>query len=248
MITTINGDLLALTNIDVIAHQTNCMGVMGSGIAKQIRDKYPDVYNDFRHLYRQGQTYLGHCFLDCVMKNEHDTDHIGPKYIANLYGQKDYGREPKCYTNYDALREAFVKLRDQMQIRNLYSLALPYKMGCGLAGGDWTIVKQIIRDTFESTNINVTIIRKVSTYLVFIQDHCLRNMQAYIKGSILSMYDEDEFPVNDGWKDIHGDLLIGQFSVTDKEELDKLLQKRYPDIDTSILRILKVSEVKTIQE
>ena len=32
---------------DVIAHQVNCQGVMGSGVAKQIRDKWPRVYDSY---------------------------------------------------------------------------------------------------------------------------------------------------------------------------------------------------------
>ena len=36
MVTIHEGDLLA-SNCEVICHQTNCMGAMGSGIAKAIR-------------------------------------------------------------------------------------------------------------------------------------------------------------------------------------------------------------------
>ena len=32
---------------DVILHQVNCQGVMGSGIAKQVREKYPEVYQHY---------------------------------------------------------------------------------------------------------------------------------------------------------------------------------------------------------
>ena len=32
---------------DVIAHQVNCQGVMGSGVAKQIKEKWPDVFKQY---------------------------------------------------------------------------------------------------------------------------------------------------------------------------------------------------------
>ena len=51
MVSHINGDLLKVQkelNLDVICHQVNCQGVMGSGIAKQIRDTYPIVYDNYK--------------------------------------------------------------------------------------------------------------------------------------------------------------------------------------------------------
>ena len=43
MIEYIEGDLLK-TNVEVIIHQTNCKGVMGAGIALQIKNNYPEVF------------------------------------------------------------------------------------------------------------------------------------------------------------------------------------------------------------
>jgi O-acetyl-ADP-ribose deacetylase (regulator of RNase III) len=36
------GDLFAATDLDGIAHGVNCHGQMGAGIAKIIREKYPE--------------------------------------------------------------------------------------------------------------------------------------------------------------------------------------------------------------
>ena len=33
---------------DIICHQVNCQGVMGSGLAKQIRERYPIVYEEYK--------------------------------------------------------------------------------------------------------------------------------------------------------------------------------------------------------
>lgn len=43
MIKIVNGDLLQ-SNLSLIAHQTNCLGVMGAGIAKAIKNKWSIVY------------------------------------------------------------------------------------------------------------------------------------------------------------------------------------------------------------
>ena len=45
MIHYVKGNLLD-SDCDYICHQVNCQGVMGSGIAKQIRERWPEVYKD----------------------------------------------------------------------------------------------------------------------------------------------------------------------------------------------------------
>lgn len=46
MIEVVNGDLLQ-SNLPLIAHQTNCLGVMGAGIAKAIKNKWNSVYTQY---------------------------------------------------------------------------------------------------------------------------------------------------------------------------------------------------------
>jgi O-acetyl-ADP-ribose deacetylase (regulator of RNase III) len=49
MIHYVKGNLLD-SNCDYICHQVNCQGVMGSGIARQIRERYPVVYLYYKML------------------------------------------------------------------------------------------------------------------------------------------------------------------------------------------------------
>lgn len=43
----VNGDLLEASE-DILGHQVNCQGVMGSGIAKILRDRYPNLYPEYK--------------------------------------------------------------------------------------------------------------------------------------------------------------------------------------------------------
>ena len=43
MIKHIKGDIFK-SNADAILHQVNCQGVMGSGIAKQVKENFPVVF------------------------------------------------------------------------------------------------------------------------------------------------------------------------------------------------------------
>ena len=56
----IKGDLLQWpSGINVIAQSCNAQGVMGSGLAKVIRDTYPQVYSDYRAAYEANTLTLG---------------------------------------------------------------------------------------------------------------------------------------------------------------------------------------------
>ena len=49
MITIKKGDVLR-SRAMYICHQVNCMGVMGAGIAKQIKAMYPEVYEEYKRV------------------------------------------------------------------------------------------------------------------------------------------------------------------------------------------------------
>lgn len=141
----LNGDLLE-TPFEIIAHQVNCMGVMGSGLAKQIRDKYPWVYSDYKGaLQRNGADY---------MFGKSQTVFQGGHTFFNVFGQYYYGHD-KQYTDYEAFKSAFIeaitryKDEDESQI----TIAIPYGIGCGLAGGDWTIIKEILETIEKEHNV-----------------------------------------------------------------------------------------------
>jgi len=127
MIKIIDGDILQAKE-DIWCHQTNAMGVMGGGIAKQIREKYPEVYKSYKELCnkRNPNDLLGSVqYVEC---------HNG-YIIANLFGQEGFGRN-KQYTDYDALREALTSIYERAT-NHKESVAIPWKIGSALGGGNW---------------------------------------------------------------------------------------------------------------
>lgn len=130
---------------DIIAHQVNCLGVMGGGIALQIRNLYPTVYTTYYEYCKkrkhEKEKLLGNLLI-CNTKN---------KIIANCFGQLNISKR-KCMTDYEMLKKSFTTLKMYAENCNL-SIALPYKIGCGLAGGDWEIVYNILKDLFEQSNV-----------------------------------------------------------------------------------------------
>jgi O-acetyl-ADP-ribose deacetylase (regulator of RNase III) len=135
---------------DVIAHQVNCQGIMGGGLAFQIKNKWPEVFKEYTDfIERTGlpkSQILGRCQLV----------QTGCGFLANLFGQytTGWGRQ----TDYEALFRALQSLRDQMMAIGLKSVAFPMKLGCGLAGGDWEVVYGLIKGTFEGSRISIAFV------------------------------------------------------------------------------------------
>jgi len=145
MILVTNGDVLR-SGADIICHQVNCQGVMGSGVAKQIRDKYPSVYRAYKQLSDKfadrKEMLLGNVL--------HSLTGVDSPVIANCFAQLDYG-VGKVQTDYEALRHCFSEVLYYTQTYDEPpTIAMPYGIGCGLAGGDWEIVSGIIRECFEA--------------------------------------------------------------------------------------------------
>ena len=149
MIKYIRGNLLDAEE-NLICHQVNCRGVMGAGLAKQIRYRYPNVYNNYRTLFNRDK------YDTSILLGEVQYVNIGSdKYICNLFGQNYYGRNPQItYTDYKALECCLKKLK-KVAIKHNYSVALPYMIGCGNANGDWNIVLEIIEDVFKDYEVTI---------------------------------------------------------------------------------------------
>lgn len=134
--TTIKGDLLDITE-GIICHQVNCQHVAGAGLALQIRSKWYDWFCNFK----AHQAYLGKCWIWRVRDYN--------LYIVSLYAQDRIGRNG-LQTNYVAFENTLISLKDKLEQSSLkdFKLYFPFGIGCGLAGGDWSIIESMIERYF----------------------------------------------------------------------------------------------------
>ena len=65
------GDIFDLPYIHCYAHGCNCAGAMGKGIALQFKNKYPEMYLQYKKKCIQGEFKLGDIF-----EYQHNNDHI----------------------------------------------------------------------------------------------------------------------------------------------------------------------------
>lgn len=142
------GDIFKQDDIDIIVHQANCLCAMHSGIAAAIRQFYPEAVEADNKTKKGDPNKLGTYSL---AKGQDG------KYIVNLYSQFSMGGG-KRHTDYNAMVTGLEKLRHVISnSSNDYVIGIPYKIGSGLGGGDWKVVKAIIYSVFEDTDIKVVI-------------------------------------------------------------------------------------------
>lgn len=158
MIEFVEGDIFEVEG-DIICHQTNCQGYFNAGFAKKIREKYPNVYKEYKQICDNQKTFpdelLGVCHIVDVNGGKH-------KYVANLFGQYDICPRNKIHTDYNALEFALENLYYYAKDSCLNTVLVPDMIGCGLAGGDRNVVLEIIKKIFENdSKITVKIVKYV---------------------------------------------------------------------------------------
>lgn len=140
----IRGDLLE-SKADFICHQVNCMGVMGSGVAKQVREKWPAVYEDYKNMFEiwKSEDLLGKITYT----------NVGDHYVVNMFSQFKYGYDGARYTNYEAFArclEQIMKISDPGD-----TVAFPRLIGCDRGGANWEIIKKMIEETLVDRDIEI---------------------------------------------------------------------------------------------
>jgi len=130
-------DLAEQGHFDVIIHGCNCFHTMGSGIAKEIRARYPKAYEaDVNHTEKGDKYKLGRYSWALVIGKTNQ-----PLTIINAYTQYHYGSGGP-HVDYHALRDVF-----HLMAREYPDKIIGYpKIGAGLAGGDWGRIQEIINE------------------------------------------------------------------------------------------------------
>lgn len=147
MIKVIDGNLFD-SKADIIGHQTNIFGVMGSGVALEVKKRYPHVFASYRKDYEDGKLKLGYVNFANAKQDQ---------VIANMCGQANFGYDGKQYTNYEKLQECFDSVKDyaytNYDVRP--TIAFPWKLSCCRGGGNWDIVYKMIEDTFKDFDVEI---------------------------------------------------------------------------------------------
>jgi len=144
MVSQINKNILTVKE-GTIVHSVNCIGAVG-GLAGAIGRLWPTNVRVYKEkVKREGRSKS---LLGDVLWVQ-----VAPKlHICNLFGQYNIGLGSR-QTDYIALAKGF-QLIEKSAHRDIY---IPYRIGCGLGGGDWDYVLEMITKTFGSSGKQVYI-------------------------------------------------------------------------------------------
>lgn len=127
------GDLIKLAlagRFDVIVHGCNCRHTMGGGIARQIKNVFPEAEDADLATEYAAREKLGTLSTATVVRDGREFT------VVNAYTQF----EPGADANYDAIRSCFREIKKRFAGKRI---GYP-RIGAGIGGGDWTVISAII--------------------------------------------------------------------------------------------------------
>lgn len=133
------GDITAAST-GIILHGCNAQSVMGSGLAYQVKKKWPVVFTDYCHMLKTGKPPINH--LGCVAFTAVSAELV----VASGITQCSYGTNGK-YVSYKAIQKCF---NETIEFAKSTGLEIHYPLiGAGLGGGEWSIISNIIDACFD---------------------------------------------------------------------------------------------------
>lgn len=127
------GDIFEI-DAEVLVNPVNCVGVMGAGLAKEFKARFPGHYEFYKENCDDGAVSIGQ--LGGGVYND--------KHIVYL-PTKLHWKDP---SKLEYIEEALKSLKRHIINFKHSSVAIP-ALGCGLGGLDWKDVKQLIKDTLN---------------------------------------------------------------------------------------------------
>ncbi|MEG1311737.1 MAG: macro domain-containing protein [Romboutsia sp.] len=147
MVTEKQGDIFADSkNWDAFIHGCNCFTTMGGGIARIVKQEFPEAYKTDLKTLSGDRSKVG-TFTSVHTKN---------KWIINAYTQYHFAAKGQDVFEYEGFRKILKSVVTiiKSNYKTDYTLAMP-KIGAGLAGGNWDDIYDIIVE--ECKDINVII-------------------------------------------------------------------------------------------
>lgn len=139
-----SGDILD-ANDQYIAQQCNCTTSNYKGLSLYILKKFP--WADF---YKTSYRVPG----TIVVKGD---EKLNQRYVIGMFAQKQPG-PPKYSNDTDELRIEWFQicLNEIAKIPNIKEIGFPFKIGCGLAGGEWKIYRRMLEE-FAQKNTHIIV-------------------------------------------------------------------------------------------
>lgn len=141
MIKTIKQDILNVSH-GIVCHQVNCFGAYG-GLAGAIFGKYPTAKIAYKN---KTTTFKPWDLLGVTQLVRVDED----LHIANMFAQYDFGNDCRK-TEYGSFKYCIQDLVNSIWKMEYNNIFFPYMIGCGLGGGSWHVIEDMINTLFSNS-------------------------------------------------------------------------------------------------
>jgi len=169
-----NGDIFN-SDADVLVNSVNIKGVMGAGIAREFKKRFPEMYKDYVRACRRGEIYvLARFEVDLKEPKKHRLiihkiydwkPHIwigernGQKFIVLNFPTKIYWDLPSDYKIIEVglkwLRDNIDSLSEKLG-RKVKKIAMP-QLGAGYGNLEWEKVKNLIEKYLSNIGVEVEV-------------------------------------------------------------------------------------------
>ena len=129
-LTIINDRNIFDSQCQTIVNTINCVGVMGKGIALEMKKRYPEMFDKYKDYCDKGLINVGKLWL---------YKHSDEKWILNFPTKKHW----KNKSEYEYIESGMIKFLETYKERGIKTIAFPM-LGCSNGGLDKDIVIQIM--------------------------------------------------------------------------------------------------------
>jgi O-acetyl-ADP-ribose deacetylase (regulator of RNase III) len=112
------------SDADCLINPVNTVGVMGSGLAAQFKERYPEAFQLYKRRCERGSFKVGKIIFY--------RSRVDGRAMC-LFPTKEHWKDPSRLEYIESGLKTFVQYHDKMEIQ---SVAFP-KLGCGLGGLNW---------------------------------------------------------------------------------------------------------------
>ena len=122
----------------ILVNPVNIGGVMGAGLAKQFKDRYPDMFKKYKEMCYKGELEIG----------QPTVIHVSGCGVM-LFPTKRHWSEP---SELEFIEEGLAQIAHDYAGNPMNTFAFP-KIGCGLGGLDWKDVKPMIENYLDGQDV-----------------------------------------------------------------------------------------------
>jgi O-acetyl-ADP-ribose deacetylase (regulator of RNase III) len=141
MIRFVRGNLFD-SGAQTLVNPVNCRGVMGKGLAKVFKDRWPEMFRQYQEACKKGEVRPGYPFL---FKGD-------DRQILSVPTKDDW-KKPSTYEMVEAGLKA---IRERYRDWGITSIAMP-ALGCGLGGLEWSEVRSLIETHLADVSIGIEV-------------------------------------------------------------------------------------------